>query len=163
MPPGGQAGQRGAGRGGSGVMAGADEDAGLSCGPVGPRVQRAEALVASVGVGGGRLHPATRMCTPSSQSTCTCVPRPLVRPASHSNAPSPNHSEVVSPKALLRGADALGSAHTLQHAHRCTHAHAHASPTERGWWGSQLYPVGTLGCCLFWKNRQGKLSRNSIT
>lgn len=44
-PPGGQARQRGASRGGSRVVAGADEDAGLCCGLVGPRVQRVGALL----------------------------------------------------------------------------------------------------------------------
>lgn len=106
-------------------MAGADEDAGLSCGPAGPRVQRAGALLTP---GGAGKAAATCVFIPSSQSTRMCVPCPLVWLASHStNTPSPNHCEAVSPKALIRGADTLGRAHTHQHActHTRVHAHAH--------------------------------------
>lgn len=65
-PPGGQARQRGASRGGSRVVAGADEDAGLCCGLVGPRVQRVGALL-TPGVGGETGGaPATGVFTPAS-------------------------------------------------------------------------------------------------
>lgn len=64
--PGGQARQRGASRGGSSVVAGADEDAGLCCGLVGPRVQRVGALL-TPGVGGETGGaPATGVFTPAS-------------------------------------------------------------------------------------------------
>lgn len=108
-------------------MAGADEDAGLSCGPAGPRVQRAGALLTP---GGAGKAAATCVFIPSSQSTRMCVPCPLVWLASHStNTPSPNHCEAVSPKALIRGADTLGRAHTHQHA--CTHTRVHAHAQGR--------------------------------
>ena len=47
-------------------MAGADEDAGLSCGPVGPRVQRARALLTPGGAGRPREAPTTYVFIPSS-------------------------------------------------------------------------------------------------
>ena len=113
-PPGGQARQRGAGRGRFRVVAGADEDAGLCRGLVGPRVQRVGALLTPGGGRGNRrgLQPQARPLAPP-QSRHTWIPGPLVRVAAHSaNTSSPR---------IPQGPHPGRSSH--RHAHGCTLAH----------------------------------------